>query len=292
MIEDRQYMRRPARDVYRSATVTLIVINVLVFVSQQLFPHWYYSVESYVALSPEGLKHGYVWQLLTFQFMHANWTHLICNCLTLFFLGNPVEQALGRASFYALYYSSGALGGLVQALLGIFVQGPMFGAAVVGASAGTCGLLAAFALLYPDSLLLLFFIIPIRAKYLLPLGIAVAVVFMFAPSAGGNIAHAAHLGGMIAGFLFVRYAVHWNFHWPQLSRVRKTPRRRRLVRVPAHKPGGWKDTMPVEEDLPADEFLSKEVDPILDKISAQGIQSLTERERKILERARSKVGKR
>jgi len=65
-----------------------------------------------------------------------------------------------------------------------------------------------------------------------------------------------------------------------------------LVKVHSQKPGWGRDKGVVEEDLPPDEFLSKEVDPILDKISAQGIQSLTERERKILETARNKMGKR
>ena len=68
---------------------------------------------------------------------------------------------------------------------------------------------------------------------------------------------------------------------------------RRLVKVPSHKPSPWGQTSrPAEDDLPADEFLSKEVDPILDKISAHGIQSLTERERRVLEKARAKMAKR
>ncbi len=68
---------------------------------------------------------------------------------------------------------------------------------------------------------------------------------------------------------------------------------RRLVKVPSQNSGAWGRTKDeADEDLPADEFLSKEVDPILDKISAQGIQSLTERERRILEKARAKMAKR
>jgi len=294
MIEERYYMRRPSGGVYRSATFTLIALNVVAFLVQlavlgpslQLTP-----AASLFALSAEGLRHGYVWQLITFQFMHGGWTHLLLNCVAIYIFGIGVEEALGRKSFYALYFSGGVFGGLVQAVLGIILKGTIFEAPVVGASAGAFGLTAAFALLYPDSLLMLFFVIPMKAKYLLPISVVMAVVFMLTPSRGGNVAHAAHLGGMAAGYFFVKYAVHWNFRWPRRGQVRRRPPRR-LIRVSANKPSDWRDTVPVEEDLPPDEFLSKEVDPILDKISAHGIQSLTERERRILERARSKVGKR
>ncbi len=287
-------MRRPASGLYRSATFTLIVLNVVAYLVEIALlgsPPRFTAKADWFALSADGLRHGYVWQLLTFQFMHANFPHLLFNCLAIYMFGTGVEEALGRKSFYTLYLSSGVFGGLVQATLGLLLKGTMFQASVVGASAGAFGLTAAFALLFPDSLLMLLFVIPLRAKYLLPLSAILAVAFMLAPAHAGNVAHAAHLGGLVAGFIFVRYAVHWHFRWPQLARPRRRPVRR-LVRVPANKPADWRDTVPVEEDLPPDEFLSKEVDPILDKISAQGIQSLTERERRILERARSKVGKR
>jgi len=105
---------------------------------------------------------------------------------------------------------------------------------------------------------------------------------------GPRMADAAHLGGMLAGWLFVRYAVHW--HWPAFRKTQRQPLRR-LVKIPAHKSADWPESAVVEEDLSSAEFLSKEVDPILDKISAHGIQSLTDRERNILESARKKMGK-
>jgi hypothetical protein len=106
-----------------------------------------------------------------------------------------------------------------------------------------------------------------------------------------NIAHAAHLGGMIMGIVFVRYAIHW--HWPRFPRTRAQPLRP-VAKVSHRTFGGWeRDTADAEdEDLPPEEFLSKEVDPILDKISAHGIQSLTQRERRILETARERMVRR
>jgi membrane associated rhomboid family serine protease len=302
MLEDRYYMRRPSFGSPRSATVALVIAIVLAFVGQQILSKsssW--RVIDYLCLSIDGLKHGYVWQLLSFQFLHAGLMHLLSNCIVIFFLGRAVEEALGRKSFLILYFSSGVVGGLCQTLLGVLASAlgfhdyaSHFMGPVVGASAGGFGLTAAFALLFPDQILLLFLIIPIRAKYLLWLSIAVAgwgVVFPEHGLFGPNVADAAHLGGILAGFIFVKYAVHWHFQLPQFNRG-SSPPLRRLVKVHSQKPGWGRDKTVVEEDLPPEEFLTKEVDPILDKISAKGIHSLTEHERKILETARAKMKKR
>ena len=94
---------------------------------------------------------------------------------------------------------------------------------------------------------------------------------------------------MITGILFIKYAIHWE--WPQFKRS-KRPRVQPLVRVPSQSSTRWGQKRASVEDLPPEEFLSKEVDPILDKITAHGINSLTERERKILESARKRMVKR
>jgi hypothetical protein len=97
---------------------------------------------------------------------------------------------------------------------------------------------------------------------------------------------------MLTGIVFIRYAIHWNFRWPSLRRRRGEPPRR-LVKVSSTTSARWgRAKSTAETELPAAEFLSREVDPILDKISAHGIQSLTERERRILEAARERMGKR
>jgi len=294
MLEDRFYMRRPSFGRPRPATITLLIVNVVAFVVQIL--RYGYPPQlpagDYFALSVEGLRHGYVWQLFTFQFMHGSLPHLLFNCLAIYVFGREVEEALGRKSFLTLYFSSGVVGGLCHALSGVLFPG-QFGGSVVGASAGAFGLTAAFAMLFPEQVLLLFLVIPLRAKYLLLLSLLVAVLGIVLPSKsvdGPRIADAAHLGGMLTGLIFVRYAVHW--HWPRFKRAERPPLRR-LVKVHSQPSTPWGQNQDiVEEDLPAEEFLSKEVDPILDKISAQGIQSLTDRERRILESARQKMGKR
>jgi membrane associated rhomboid family serine protease len=294
MLEDRSYMRQPRFGAQSSATIWLVVANVLAFIAQLVLTHYWTRVNYFLPLSLDGLRHGYVWQLVSFQFMHAGFLHLFFNCLVIYMFGRPVEDALGTKNFLILYFLSGIIGGLCQILAGILLKG-IFAAPVVGASAGGFGLTSAFALLFPDQIILLFFVLPLRAKYFLWLSIALAVYGILFPSqnpAGPSIAEAAHLGGIIVGVVFVKYAVHWHWQWPQLRRPRpKTIRT--LVKVPSQKAGLWgRSREEYEEELPPQEFLSKEVDPILDKISAQGIQSLTDRERRILEKARSKMGKR
>jgi len=266
-------------------------MNVVAFIVQLCISSFsHFPVSHYLYLSLDGLRHGYIWQLVTFQLLHAGWLHLIFNCLVIFMMGREVEEALGRRSFFTLYFCSGIIGGAVQILAGL-VNPARFGGAVVGASAGGFGLIAAFAMLYPERPLtiLISFIIPVtmRAKFLLLFAAIFAVIGIVFLS--DNVAHAAHLGGILAGIVFVRYAIHWN--WPSLRRTNRQTTRR-LVKVHSQKSNVWAQTKPDIEDLPPEEFLSREVDPILDKITAHGIQSLTERERRILEAARKKMAKR
>src|SRR3954453_20629462 len=101
MLEDRSYMRQGSFRPQQSATIILIVANIAAFVLQNLLPP---SVLGYLPLTIGGLKHGFLWQLLSFQFLHAGLWHLISNCLVIFWFGRSVEEALGRKSFYALYF--------------------------------------------------------------------------------------------------------------------------------------------------------------------------------------------
>lgn len=306
MLEDRDYMRPPAH--YRprmSFTVALLVANAIVFLAELILCGYppLFSSDNYFALSLEGLEHGYVWQLLTYQFMHVGFLHIFLNCWAIYVFGHVVEDALGPKKFLALYFSSGVIGGLTQ-VLGALVWPSHIGGAVVGASAAALGLVAAFAALYPERelTLLLFFVLPVtlRAKYLL-WGTALLSVFciLFPLSGltalmGGNVAYAAHLGGMLTGFIFVRQFIQGDWRWPQWrlpASRRVAPRKFVVTRAGRGKFWQSASAGKSHEELSTDEFVKSEVDPILDKISAHGIQSLTAREREILEKARSKMVK-
>jgi len=288
MIEDRDYMREPEFGQRRwqmsfhwrwSWTVILLVSYAVVFLAQQaqgnFFPR--NNFFAYLALSRDGLEHGFVWQLLTYQFMHAGWLHLLLNCWVIFIFGSELEYLLGSRRFLALTFASGIVGGIFQVLTAI-AWPAHFGGAVVGASACAFGLVAAFAMIFPNRELtmLIFFVIPVqmRAKTLLILSAVIAVMLIIFPIT--NVANAAHLGGMAMGWLFVR-------------KIIKNPALIGAGEEPAFRPPKKVFSKPTAA---AEENLEGDVDAILDKISARGIQSLTAREREILERARTRMVKR
>lgn len=299
MLDDRDYMRGEAgypRPPWPMVNI-LLALNVVVFVLVEVLQFYRIpadedAVSGMLALSLEGLEHGRIWQFITFQFLHGGLLHLVFNALTLYFFGRAVEEALGRAAFLKLYFSSGVLGGLLQ-MLGAWLLPMHFGHndSVVGASAGVFGLIAAFALMFPERTitLLLFFILPVtlRARTLLWISAGLALFGMIVPR--DTIAHAAHFGGMLAGLAYVK----WFVHGGQSLGAWRPFRRREFARIPSG--GGILPRRVAAEEggeSSTEDFISREVDPILDKISAHGIHSLTDRERKILEAARTKMGRR
>ena len=293
MIDDRDYMRRPEyessgwRPSFRPAwswTVVLLIAYLVMFLAERVVAHFYpesFFFDRYLALSPAGIEHGYVWQLVTYQFMHAGWLHIFMNSWVIYVFGREMESVLGGRKFLSLMLSSGIVGGIFQVLVAL-VWPAYFGGEVVGASACAFGLVAAYALLFPDRELtmLLLFVIPVhlRARTLLTISIIIAVAgFAFHDVIMPGVAHAAHLGGMAMGWFFVRFILQGD--WSRLAGTMRPVEKKSSPRIRLE---------PAAPD-PDGSFMESEVDPILDKISAHGIQSLTTREREILEAARKHV---
>src|SRR5205807_2836746 len=161
---DRSYMRREPGESRVSVCAILIAVLVGLFLLQNMGAGRLFDFNDYLGLSKAGLKNGYLWQILTFQFVHSGpWPwHLLFNCLALYFFGRDVEQALGPANFLKLYFGSGLAGGLLQAGM-MFLPVPGANAPVLGASAGVAGVFAGYALLFPHRELMLF-LLPIRIK--------------------------------------------------------------------------------------------------------------------------------
>jgi hypothetical protein len=208
----------------------------------------------------------------------------------LWVFGREVEQALGPKNFLKLYLLGGTIGGLLQATM-LFV--PIVGTdkAVFGASANVAGVVAAYAMLFPHRELMFLFL-PIRIKALYVLWALVALSIFGAVLRHDNFAHAANLGGIIGGLAYLRWGMHAEGFLAQRRSRRVRFRPRELIQVPLGKNTTWQRAKEDFEDLNPEEFISREVDPILDKISAHGMQSLTPREREILQSARSKMEKR
>ena len=297
MIRDRDYMRDPSGG-GRSLTIDLIILLIALFVVQAcLFFYGGINLINNLGLSLDGIKHGHVWQLLTFQFLHSvPWPwHVLANCLGLYYFGRSVEETLGRAQFLTLYFASGFFGGALQLLTTLLphhVDGP-----VLGASAGVMGLLASYAMLFPMrdiTIFILFFPLTVRVSYIFWFLLCISAFGTLVPF--DSTAHAAHLGGLLMGVAFIRWDMNPSRMWSQWHPFRRKIRSKQMMKAAVvgstfsklRRRARPEDS----QDLPSEEFISKEVDPILDKISAHGIQSLTDRERQILQAARAKMSKR
>ena len=314
MLDDRPYMR-PGEPNFGSSPLKqpwagwaiLLTINVVVFILQVLVDSNSLAqssrfansiVAKYLALDTSNITWMLPLQIVTFQFLHGGVMHLLMNGLGLFFIGRALEPAIGRREIVALYLVSGLAGGLFQ-LLFAFVFPDQFAGPMVGASAGVFGFMGVLARLFPqrEVYLLLFFVLPLRLKLnwifwgsfaIAVLSIAVAIQ----TAAGAQVAHAAHLGGLLYGAFFVAALMRRGGF---LSLFSKIPKVRIVPDAAAPGKGAakrrdWRRPKVVDAaEVSGEDFISQEVDPILDKISKQGIHSLTERERKILEKARSKM---
>ena len=219
-----------------------------------------------LALSRDGIHHGHLWQPLTYMFLHGGFTHLLFNMFTLYFLGPETERAMGSKHFLAMYVISGLLGGL-----GWLWLSPQPYALCVGASGAIYGVMAAFATLYPrrQLTLLIFFIFPVTMMaWQLVAGLAFIEFVLANNDPASGIAHSAHLAGAFAGFLYIDQL----FESTLLRRLWA-----RASDYVAQRPHAPRAAPPPPDPT--------EVDRILDKISAQGIQSLTKAERQTLHRA-------
>lgn len=297
MIGDRDYMRDDGG--YRgpmTMTAKLVIVMVAAFAFQCVDAVYMRGTfTDLLALTRDGLKSGFVWQLFTFQILHASLFHLFMNGLVMWMIGRFVEGILGPKRYLVAFLGCGLMGGVMQAVLMLALPG-MYGTHLVGASAGVGGLFAILALLFRNQTILAFFIIPVRAITLLWIFLGIAIFFTVVP-AGGNVAHAAHLGGMLGGMLFVRLGWHHDYvPLPWDAWFKKKPRsasRRPFIEVMKPSAAPVSKTKPAAragEESP--DFIASQVDPILDKISAKGLNSLTDREREILEKARNRMGKR
>lgn len=283
-MQGRSYMRRseyPEKNL--SVVKWLIIINIAVFVLQAVFRVWFGSsvIEKYLSLSPESLKSGYLWTIITYGFLHGSFLHILVNMLAIFFVGRILEPIIGSKNLLQVYFISILIGGLAW-----IICSPNHGEILVGASAGAFGLMTFFCLLYPETLMtvLIFFIIPItmKPKWILWGMIAIeGFLFVVYEIPGRSfVASSGHLGGILAGAIMYQIIIkHRLFAFGKIKI--ETPKWLRKTTSP--KIANPKFTVNISDK----EKLKKEVDRILDKINQNGFSSLTEQERKTLDTAKS-----
>ena len=230
----------------------------------------------------EGFLGFQVWRLLTFQFLHADFGHLLFNSIAIYFFGAFVEHQLRSRAFLVFYLLCGVMGALGASLLGLF-QGD-FQWYLIGASAGVFGILVVAALIAPDMqvrLLIPPVTLTMRQLAIILLVIGVLTIVLGGRNAGGE---AGHLGGALAGFLFWKVpllrGLLENLGCPGRGGVRK--RASLKIRITRRDERQGKKLRPQSRVSGTE---ASEVDRILDKINEHGLQVLTEEERELLARA-------
>lgn len=253
----------------RVVLLGLIGLNLAVFVTQ-LFLDAYQPgfVREYLALSDRGLRAAYGWQFLTAAFLHDGPWHLLGNMFLLYLLGRDVESIVGQRHFLFLYLTGTAAGELGHLFLMPATS------VLLGASGGVAAVLVAYAAILPELELtsMMFFLLPVRlkAKHLAYGAFAIAVLGIVFDRTGA-VAHSAYLGGCLGGWV---YAHLLGFGRPSILQRALRQRRADAER---------------HRMMSAEQFIAEEVDPLLDKISREGIDSLTHSERRLLAKAREKI---
>jgi membrane associated rhomboid family serine protease len=203
----------------------LLIANTAIFVLQLAMPGWVVTLFGLVPFLV--WRDFYLWQLFTYQFFHGGLLHLLFNMLALWMFGCDLERRWG-SEFFVKYYFVSVIGGAI--LNTLFLPGQM--APSIGASAGIYGILLAYGLIYPNQIIYFYFLFPIKMKYFVMIIGGIALYSSLAAGQSG-IAHLAHLGGMVFGYLYLRGGSRWGrwkFYNPW-DRWKLYQDRRRLARL-------------------------------------------------------------
>jgi membrane associated rhomboid family serine protease len=191
-------------------TKLIFLVNILVFLGIVLLLPIFRLSRQFVVLFaqiPALAIYGFqVWRFVTYMFVHASGMHVLLNMLMLWFFAPPLEMRWGKRGFLKFYFVTGVGAGIIHAIF-CLITGQM-GQAMIGASGAIYGILLAFALLFPDQVVLLYFFIPIKVKYLVII-LGALEFFGSVGSAtglgyGDNISHITHLGGLAVAYMYLR----------------------------------------------------------------------------------------
>ncbi len=240
------------------------------------------------ALWPLGYGFGF-WQLFTYMFMHANFTHILFNMLALWMFGMELEHVMGSKKFLIYYLLCGFGGGLANLLIA-----PMFTSVgpTVGASGAVYGVLLAFGMMFPDRPIYIYFLLPIKAKYFVVMYMAIEI---FSVGSMDGVAHFAHLGGALVGFLYLiadGYQLGSSYYAPRGDEnifTKMTGFGRQKKHEEFYQNVTDAKIYDIHDFQDEQKKHQEQIDGILDKISRDGYQSLSDDEKKILFEASKKL---
>jgi rhomboid family protein len=238
----------------------LIIANVAIFLLGWILPELNKYMVIYGGLVPElFLKHFFLWQPVSYMFLHGGFMHLFFNMFALWMFGTELERQWGTKFFLKYYFISGIGAGILSALIQPASQIP-----TIGASGAIYGLLLAFALMYPNRIVYLNFLIPIKVKYFVMIFAAIEL-FSSIGGGGDGVAHITHLSGMIFGYLFL----FWN-----QKKNKRAPRKK----VTFHWGSKTKD---FSKNTPKKKFRNEEeeLQSLLTRINKDGYKTLSEEEK-------------
>lgn len=287
----------------------LLIINGIVFLIQVLGQQFTVDglaisdlITKYFALIPLGginIRNGFgdvshwtffPWQLITYQFMHGGFTHILLNMFALWMFGIEIENLWGSKKFLIFYLMCGVAAGIAQLILPPFFNEQL--APTIGASGAIFGVLIAFGMMFPDRYIYIYFLLPVKAKYLI---IGYVLLELYSIPQGGNVAHLAHLGGALAGFIYLLYERKNNKLFSG-SYFKSNAKKSFNFFKGAPNPFNKKEEKvqdakyyEISDDVDKEKVTQEQIDKILDKISESGYQNLTEKEKKILFEASKKM---
>src|SRR6056297_131549 len=190
------YRVRPGFD-KESAVTQIIIANAIAFVIFLMAPR---LITNFLGLKPVWTwGRFFIWQPVTYMFVHGGFWHIFINMFILWMFGKELETIWGKKEFLKYYFITGVGSGLITLIFSLNSSIP-----VVGASGAIYGLLVAFGMMFPNRNIYLWFLIPIKAKYLV---IIMGLVTFFSTFSGqrSNVSHLTHLGGLLIGFLYMYF---------------------------------------------------------------------------------------
>ena len=247
----------------------LLIINVAAFLGPQVLNFNLDFLFRTFGLVPAHIfGKFYVWQPFTYLFLHATTWHLLMNMFILWMFGSELERTWGSREFLKFYFVAGVGAGVFNFFFAVFNPATNF-FPIIGASGAIYGILVAYAMLFPERYVYIYFLIPVKVKFLV---IFLVIMEFLLTYRADRIAHFAHLGGALVGFLYLKFDWRWKLRkWSPGEIVRR-------VKIA-------QSTRKVQEET----RMMEEVDSILDKINRVGYENLTRREKKILEKASDKL---
>ena len=262
-----QWKQNPlSPSLFTDAIKFIISINFLIFILQYLSGMEDELFTIFGIVPSKTFGELMLWQPFTYLFFHGGIWHVLINMFVLWMFGSELEKFWGKKEFLRFFFITGIGSGLITILFSLSSTNP-----VVGASGAIYGVLLAYGLLFPNRLVYLYFLIPIKVKYLVMLIGAIAFFSSLNPG-NSNISHLTHLSGMVIGFIYLRSSINWNT----------------INHFVIHRKDEIKRHYE-EKKNEQREALKLQVDAILDKINDVGYDNLSESEREFLFKASKKL---